>query len=672
MPGLITHPLPTEIFALDSEADVYEDGIKRSRLLQLCPMSATDLREVEVMYGWNCWDQFFTRLEETPSKKYLHCHCYNLGGYEFSHMYAEVLSTDYEYTEDRKPQNGQWTWVADDKTIYKVVVRGHNGTVLEFTDDMRRMGNVSMEKASKAVKNQHPEWFIGMDRTKLETDYHAGWLDESDPDFKASMEYSIQDAYSQAMIARWLHINGLDGKITAPSNGLQMALALTYCNKELSECSGGGLKFAKTRFTRLYPPLNREMQDMAEKSLLGGFVWGISGTHKGTFTHIDYSSSYPYEYVYGNMFIGKVWKVTKDDMDLWTIYEKSGMMKWYVVSFDFEWKEGMMGCISGAECGIGEGRKNKKFKHGHVEKRLYTASYLVELGKHYELTNMVYHELWVAKSTVGGFEKFIRYCYEKKNQLKEQGMDGSANYLIWKLFMNGGFHGKSITKTNRRRRTIINGATAYVSESNEPTLCFMLGFTAMMNARERLLRHCRQVIEAGHHVMMCDTDSMIVDCGPEELKECIGDWFCVGGSQMEGNLGRFEIETDKKVAQKHGLEPQATFDTFKCWGLKRYCEIRTTPTGRLERKSAFAGMHDEVQNELIDWETDGREYEWVQNGKKTMKYGAVIVEATKHMKAENIWDEGELEVPEPKKNIDLTRAKEVYRSLKDAERKVIV
>ena len=83
-------------------------------------------------------------------------------------------------------------------------------------------------------------------------------------------------------------------------------------------------------------------------------------------------------------------------------------------------------------------------------------------------------------------------------------------------------------------------------------------------------------------------------------------------------------------------------------------------------------MHDEVQDELIDWETDGREYEWVQNGKKTMKYGAVIVEATKHMKAEDIWDSGELEVPEPKKNIDLTRAKEVYRALRDAEQKVNV
>ena len=138
---------------------------------------------------------------------------------------------------------------------------------------------------------------------------------------------------------------------------------------------------------------------------------------------------------------------------------------------------------------------------------------------------------------------------------------------------------------------------------------------------------------------------------------------------MEGNLGRFEIETDKKIIKKMGLdlEPSQTFPEFKCWGLKRYCEVRYTPDGKLQRKSAFAGMHDEEQSHLIDWETDGTEYEWVQNGKKTMKYGAVIVDATKHMKAEDIWDNGDVPVPAPKKNIDLSNMKTIYQSLVDAE-----
>lgn len=142
---------------------------------------------------------------------------------------------------------------------------------------------------------------------------------------------------------------------------------------------------------------------------------------------------------------------------------------------------------------------------------------------------------------------------------------------------------------------------------------------------------------------------------------------------MEGNLGRFEIENDRKAIEKMGLdiEPSETFPEFKCWGLKRYCEVRYTEKGRLQRKSAFAGMHDEEQSNLMDWETDGREYEWKQNGKKTMKYGAVIVEATKHMKAEDIWDNGESEVPEPKKNIDLSSMKTIYNQLKEAEVKLL-
>lgn len=645
-----------EPFALDTEDDEYVDGIRKTRLVQLCPISATSLDDTIVLYGWDAWNQFFDKLEDTKTKKHLKCHCFNLGGYEFSHMLKEVLLDRYTYTDEKSLGKGEWALVADDQTVYKVTVRGENGTILEFTDDMRRMGNTSMEKASKAVKREHPEWFIGMDETKLETDYHAGWLDESDPDFESSMEYSKQDVYSQAMIARWLHVNAFDTKLTAPAIGLRMALAVTYCDKELSECSMGELKYAEKRFTELYPPLSREMQDIAERSLLGGFVWGETGTWNGTFCHADYSSSYPYEYVYGNMFIGRVSRIGADD-EFWDKYMTSDMMKWFVVSFDFKLKDGMLGCISGRECVTDEtpmnGRYNKKMISGKVKHRLYTESYLKELGEHYELSNMVYDEMWVAKAKIGGFEQFITKCYETKNELKRMGLGKSAGYLIWKLFMNGGFHGKSITKTNRRRRTFIGGVQAYVKETNDPKLCFMLGFTAMMNARERLLRHCRMVLESGHRVMMCDTDSMVVDCPADELREIIGDWFVKDDSNaLADNLGRFEIETDD-----NGKE---NFDTFKCWGLKRYCEI---DNGTF-RKSAFAGMHDEMQKQLMDWETDGTEYSWMQKGHKDMKYGAVVLNVTKKAKAECIWDCGSAPMPKSKK-CDLSKIKEIYEFNKD-------
>lgn len=673
-------PLFSKPFAMDTESDVYVDGEKKTRLVQICPVDAVGLDDVRMFYGWDALSRFMDSFEETNSKKALDCHVFNLGGYEFSHLWLEVLKDRYEYVDKRTPAKGQWTAIADDKTVYKVLVRNQYGTVMKITDDMRRMGNCSMKKASESIRVQHPEWFEGMKETKLESDYHPGWLDESDEGFADAIAYSVQDAYSQAMIARWLLMNGYGQKLTAPSTGLEVALSIKYSGKSVTECTGQDQRFAMANFTKRYPPLNREMQDVAERSLLGGFVWGETGTWHGTFCHIDYSSSYPYEYAYGNMFYGRVSKVTPDSK-YWDMYMHGDVFRWFVVSFDFEYIEGMMGCISGRECvGNMTGRMNKKMRTGRVEHRLYTETYLEELKHHYRIENLVIEEMWFAKPCTGDFKDFIQYCYEKKQSLKEAGFSDSADYLMWKLFMNGGFHGKSITRTRRKKKTYFNGEVQTVEEVTEPKLNFMIGFTAMMNARERLLRHCRMVLESGKRVMMCDTDSMVVNCSADEIQEIIGDWFEIGGSQMEGNLGRFEIETDKKALKKLVAKGELTkeqmdeigvsaeFDEFRCWGLKRYCEVRNTRFGRLFRKSAFAGMHDEEQKELMDYETDGREYEWMQSGKKTMKYGATIVEVVKHMKAENIWDEGEIIAGAPTGNRDFGKAMDTYARIKEARR----
>lgn len=673
-------PLFSKPFAMDTESDVYEDGEKKTRLVQICPIDAVSLDDVRMFYGWDALSRFMDSFEETNSKKQLDCHVFNLGGYEFSHLWLEVLRDRYEYVDKKNPGKGEWTAVADDKTVYQVLVKNQYGTVLKITDDMRRMGNCSMKKASESIRFQHPEWFPDMETTKLESDYHPGWLSEDDEGFEDAVAYSVQDAYSQAMIARWLIMNGYGQKLTAPSTGLEVALSIKYTGKPITECDGKDQRFALSNFTKRYPPLNREMQDTAERSLLGGFVWGETGTWHGTYCHIDYSSSYPYEYAYGNMFYGRVSKVTPDSK-YWEMYMRGDVFRWFVVSFDFEYIEGMMGCISGRECvGNMTGRMNKKMKVGRVEHRLYTETYLEELKHHYVLKNLVIEEMWFAKPCTGDFKDFIQYCYERKQSLKEAGFGDSADYLMWKLFMNGGFHGKSITRTRRRKKTYFEGQVQIVEEVSEPKLNFMIGFTAMMNARERLLRHCRMVLEAGRKVMMCDTDSMVVDCSEKEIRKIIGDWFEAGGSQMEGNLGRFEVENDKKALKKLVREGVLTqeqmddigvsedFNEFRCWGLKRYCEIRNTKYGRLFRKSAFAGMHDEEQEELMNYETDGTEYAWVQSGKKTMKYGATIIEVTKHMKAENIWDEGPLVAGAPVRNADMSKAEETYRIIKEAKR----
>lgn len=642
-----------EPFALDTESDVYVDGNKKTKLVQICPISATSLDDVRLYFGWDALNEFFLDFDRTVGNNAtLDCHVYNLGGYEFSHIWREVLQFQYEYTEDTTPKAGQWTALADDKTVYKVLVRNYNGCVLRITDDMRRFGNVSMKKASESVRNQHPDWFP-TDKTKLESDYHDGWLDENDSGFENAIQYSKQDAFSQAMLTRWLVDNGYSKKLTAPSNGLNKALEITY--------DAG--RYNKSRFKKQYPPLDREMQDIAERSLLGGFVYGEVGTFYGTFCHLDYSSSYPYEYVYGNLFEGKVTRLTKYH-DSFEFYRKGDYQRWYLVSFDFEFKgsDVAMPCIAGKECdGIMIGRLNNKMRSGHISKRLYTESYLEELKQHYNITNLEEHELWIAKKKIGGFRTFIEHCYTMKQTLKEEGKGNSADYLVYKLYMNGGIHGKTITKTNRKKRTFYNGESQLEIEQTDPDLCFLIGFTAMMNARERLLKHCRRALSAGYRVMMCDTDSMILNCSADKARILFADWLEKGGHTLDGNLGRFEIETFQGIAD---------FEEFKCWGLKRYAEIHNVNGKRILRKTAFAGMRENIQHNLLDWKTDGTEYKYVQPGKKTMKYGATIVDVTKTMKAENIWDTGEIEVPPPSNvEIDFTELKEFCAKIIKAEKR---
>ena len=115
-------PLYSEPFALDSESDVYEDGEKKTRLIQICPVSAHGLEDVRMYYGWDAWDRFFDTFDETNSKKQLDCHMFNLGGYEFSHMFAECMRDRYIFVDKRRPYKGEWTAIADDKTVYKVMV----------------------------------------------------------------------------------------------------------------------------------------------------------------------------------------------------------------------------------------------------------------------------------------------------------------------------------------------------------------------------------------------------------------------------------------------------------------------------------------------------------------------------------------------------------------------
>lgn len=230
-------------------------------------------------------------------------------------------------------------------------------------------------------------------------------------------------------------------------------------------------------------------------------------------------------------------------------------------------------------------------------------------------------ELWVQKKAVGDFRGFIEDMYHGKSLAPKESMERS----LFKLNMNGGIHGKTITKTHRKERTFYDGVERLENVVNNPEMQSTIGFTAMQNARARLLRHCRMIQSAGYKVYMCDTDSMVVGATEQQVRDVLGDAISKETHTMD-DLGKFEFERSKDGCVE--------FDTFKCWGLKRYCEIHNGEY----RKSAFAGMSEDVQiAELMDWDTEGSVMTWKQNGSRTTEYGKTVMLVPKKAKAEDIW-----------------------------------
>lgn len=372
-------PLPS-VFSYDTETDRV-DGEIRMMMIQTCPVGATRLTDVNVILGIDCLERFFARMEETGFG--MDMHVYNLD-YEFSWM-KTYLVEHYEFVSfsQKRLKAGQWTCSSDNMTTYCIKICNHLGKTLRITDDAKKVGNCKMEKAGKSVRKSHPEWFECIKDVKEKVEeYNNGWSSPDHPDHDSFIHYGMVDAYSQAMIARYIVENDLDKCLTSASNGFMTALVGKYRGKGLSASDGKDRRFARMDFRKYYPPLNREMQDVVEDSLLGGFVYGETGTWKGTFVHVDYSSSYPFEYAFGKLGKGKVAKV---DLDKMAEYQRmDGMIRWYKVSYDFKYKNGPgMPCISGKECrreGFEYvGAYNKKMTEGRVEHKLYTEDYLHEI-----------------------------------------------------------------------------------------------------------------------------------------------------------------------------------------------------------------------------------------------------------------------------------------------------
>lgn len=368
-------PLPSN-FAFDTETDRFGDDVLTC-MIQVCPISAGSLDDVSIILGLDCYERFLDRFEETQYN--MDCHMYNLD-YEFKWLKHWLGGYEFVPFSQKRLARGQWTCSSDNMTTYCVKICNRHGKVLKITDDMKRLGGCSMETAGKAVRGSHPDWFMDGVEVKEKADYNTGWFSEDAEDHWDFIRYGTVDAYTQAMIARYIVMNGLDKSLTAASNGFMTALLGKYQDSGLGESDGKVRRYARMDFTKHYPPLDREMQDTVERSLLGGFVWGRTGDWRGTFVHLDYSSSYPYEYAYGDLGKGRVIKV---DREQWGMLGDN-LLKWYVVSFDFKYKGGPgMPCLSGKDC-RGNGRImaggwNKKMREGRVEHMLYTESYLREI-----------------------------------------------------------------------------------------------------------------------------------------------------------------------------------------------------------------------------------------------------------------------------------------------------
>lgn len=189
-----------------------------------------------------------------------------------------------------------------------------------------------------------------------------------------------------------------------------------------------------------------------------------------------------------------------------------------------------------------------------------------------------------------------------------------------KLDLNGATHGRPMIKTLTSlvmevvNGKLVNKGRRMDNDHKESDIKTnpLVGMTAMAHARCRLIEHCMILIENGYQILMNDTDSLVTDCPPEKLKKLLNkhgwkNWLIEGKSKkMKDILGRFDLEE----FELHG----SVIDEFRCWGLKRYCEICKRPTlvdvieqngwwedgvYCLYRKSAFAGMHDEDQRKIL-------------------------------------------------------------------------
>lgn len=666
--------LPTS-FSFDTETGDCGGHTLKNVLIQICPVDAVSEKEVKLFLGEDCYGQFL-RSFAINDERNIWCRLYN-NKWEARPLIMAIIDAGYKWVDSRKkstiPKMG-WTCVQDDKQVYEVYVRNANGCLMTITDDYLKVIGHSMSEATEMVRKQHPDWWPEGGDTKMHIpdSLYNRWytFGEDDPRYRLFLQYATRDAYSQAMLSKWLDIHGFQGCLTSASNGLMMALNLVYLGiNDLSETSRGSNKWSKEKFKKQHPPLGRREQDILEDSLLGGFVYGVAGKvgkKYGRFCHLDYKSSYPYEYMYGLLPVackdGSPCHVYAKGTEGYerTFANPKGKCIGVLVDFKFRLLPNRMPCLSAESCynpkteSDFRANRSKKMIVGEVRNKLYTMTLYDEIKRHYEVYDEDIKEVWVSPGKVGEFSEFIKLCFRNKERPE---LKGTLERSMWKLMMNGGVHGKTITKTHRATVKYPDNVKTTISkdesEPSEPQYCALIGFTAMQNARARLLKHCRLLMDAGYTVHMCDTDSIVVEATEKQVRSVLGDWIVdetLTGDDAIKNLGRFEFETNEDMlkriyGKRDGVwmyrkeQVRVEFDALNVGGLKEYAEFDTSLGSEELRKSAFKGMHEDVQQTLLP-NADmrlGNTIQWTQTQKKWNGNAYELVPVVKTSLIEDIY-----------------------------------
>lgn len=290
--------------------------------------------------------------------------------------------------------------------------------------------------------------------------------------------------------------------------------------------------------------------------------------------------------------------------------------------------------------------KSKKMVKGRTKELLWTLEEYRLIDRCYITWDINIKEVYCAKAEIGFFKPAIKEFFDgKENSPKD-----SVQRALYKLDLNGATHGRAMIKLMTAEEGVapdIQDALDGIANDSfggihlksygrwkdnhegepEELTNPLVGMTAMSHARCRLISHCMALIEYGYHIFMNDTDSLVTDAPPSEVDRLLKaegweNWIIDGTSkEMDDTLGRFEVEK---------YNGEAKIARFYCWGLKRYAEFVepslydlihgeyfTDEDGLLLRlrKSAFAGMHDEDQKQILG-QPYKKQLRWYSKSKK--------------------------------------------------------